>query len=149
MDQSEMARRFAEHLGYTEDEAALLAGDEPRLRFAQAVSAAGAEYLITATVLRAANCNSGYVAGDTFVLDVAGNFIAKRCPPRLCVYLVSQLALPVALINERLCAGQNPAGIHFMRQTHCLDTGVACKGYGGVLVEVAPVRRADFLAKAR
>ncbi len=110
------------------------------------VNASG-EYLITAEVLRADNCNSGYKPGDIFVLDAVGNFIAKRCPQRLCVYLVSQLALPVALINERFCTGDNPEGFHFMRQVHCLDHGVDCKGYGGVLVEVKPVKRREFLKR--
>lgn len=145
MERDETLQRFAAHLGYSREEADLLAQDEPRLRFAEALAAANAEQLIVAEVLRAANCNSGYVPGDRFVLDAAGNFIAKRCPARLCVYLVSQLALPVALINERFCAGLPPNEIHFMRQIHCLDTGVACKGYGGVLVEISAVRRRDFL----
>lgn len=149
MDSSNALRRFVERLDYSEDEAALVAGDEPRTRFAVAMDTAVSEYLIVATVLRAANCNSGYAPGDRFVLDAAGNFIAKRCPQRLCVYLVSQLALPVALINERLSEGLPPQGIHFMRHVHCLDTGVACKGYGGVLVEITPVRRRDFLKSGR
>lgn len=145
MGREETLQQFAAHLGYSQDEANLLAEDEPRMRFAEALGAASVEYLIIAEVLRASNCNSGYAPGDRFVLDAAGNFIAKRCPARLCVYLLSQLALPVALINERFCAGLPPSEIHFMRQVHCLDTGVACKGYGGVLVEVSAIRRQDFL----
>lgn len=141
----DVLRTFSEHLGYSEAESALIAADGPRVRFAEALGAASAEYLIVATVLRAANCNSGYAPGDRFVLDPAGNFIAKRCPARLCVYLLSQLALPVALINERFCAGLPPGDFHFMRQVHCLDTGVGCKGYGGVLLEVTAPRRRDFL----
>ncbi|MDQ7834730.1 MAG: hypothetical protein RDU24_05055 [Humidesulfovibrio sp.] len=145
MGREEILQQFSAHLGYSKDESNMLAEDEPRMRFAEALGAASVEYLIVAEVLRAANCNSGYAPGDRFVLDAAGNFIAKRCPARLCVYLVSQLALPVALINERFCAGLPPGGFHFMRQVQCLDAGVACKGYGGVLVEISAVRRRDFL----
>lgn len=145
MDRTELLKRFTIHLGYSEAQAAALAADEPRARFVEALGTVGAEYLILAEVLRAENCNSGYVPGDRFVLDVAGNLISKRCPQRLCVFLVSQLALPVALMNERLCAGLEPSGIFFMRQVHCLDTGAACKGYGGVLVEISAIRRRDFL----
>ena len=145
MDRTELLQRFAKHLGYSEAQAAALAADGPRARFVEALSAASAEYLFVAEVLRAEHCNSGYRPGDRFVLDAAGNLISKRCPQRLCVFLVSQLALPVALMNERLCAGLEPSGIFFMRQTRCLDTGVACKGYGEVLVEVRAVLRRDFL----
>ncbi|MBU1229217.1 MAG: hypothetical protein KKA55_06205 [Proteobacteria bacterium] len=148
MDRTDVLRKFSEHLGYNEDETALVAADVARARFAEAHFTTALEFLIVATVLRAANCNSGYAPGDRFVLDAAGNFIAKRCPQRLCVYLVSQLALPVALINERFCAGLPPEGFHFMRQVHCLDTGVACKGYGGVLVEITAVSRRAFLKGA-
>lgn len=145
MDRMDVLRKFSEHLGYSEDETALVAADEARARFAEVHLTTASEYLLVATVLHAANCNSGYAPGDRFVLDALGNFIAKRCPQRLCVFLVSQLALPVALINERFCAGLPPEGIHFMRQVHCLDTGVACKGYGSVLVEITAVRRREFL----
>lgn len=143
MDSTETLRKFAEHLGYTEDETALVTSDEPRTRFAEAM--ARADHLIVATVLRAENCGTGYAPGDRFVLDPAGNFIAKRCPPKLCVYLLSQLALPVALMGERACAGLPPGDIHFMRQVRCLDTGVACKGYGSVLMEITAMSRREFL----
>jgi hypothetical protein len=41
-------------------------------------------------------------------MDVDGNFISKLCPKRMCVHLISQLVVPVALINERLSEGWNP-----------------------------------------
>ena len=46
----------------------------------------------SAEVVKARHCNSGYQVGDKFILDVDGNFIPKLCPPRLCVYAISQLA---------------------------------------------------------
>ena len=92
-------------------------------------------------MVRARNCNSGYQAGDKFILDVDGNFIPKFCPPRLCVYAISQLAVPVALINERLSEGLDPNQFHFMHQVRCLDVGVACGGYGEVRFEVKVVPR--------
>ena len=82
------------------------------------------------------NCNSGHTAGQTFILDVDGNFITKLCPKRMCVYLISQLTIPVALINERLSEGLEPNDFHFMRQLRCLDTGVDCYGYGEVMLKV-------------
>jgi hypothetical protein len=75
---------------------------------------------------------------------VDGNLIANLCPKRLCVYLVAQLALPVALINERLGEGLDPNQFHFTRQVRCPDVGVECGGYGQVelRVSVVPRRRA-------
>ena len=94
-----------------------------------------------AEVVEARHCNSGYKTGDKFILDIDGNFISKLCPKRLCVYLVSQLAIPVALINERVREGLAPNGFHFMHIVKCLDAGVECKGYGETTVKVAVVER--------
>jgi uncharacterized repeat protein (TIGR04076 family) len=102
---------------------------------------AAARYSIAAEVVQARNCNSGYQAGDKFILDVNGNFITKLCPARLCVYAISQLAVPVALINERLGEGLDPNQFHFMHQVRCLDVGVECGGYGEVMLEIKVVPR--------
>ena len=98
-----------------------------------------ARYSIVAEVVKARNCNSGYRVGDRFILDVDGNFIPKLCPRRLCVYLLSQLAVPVALINERLSEGLDPNLFHFMHQVRCPDAGVDCGGYGEVRLEIKVV----------
>jgi hypothetical protein len=74
-------------------------------------------------------------------LDVDGNFIPTFCPSRLCVYLVSQMAVPVALINERLSEGLDANQFHFMHQVRCLDVGVECSGYGEVMLEIQVVPR--------
>ena len=68
-----------------------------------------------------------------------GNFITKLCPSRLCVYLLSQLTIPVALINERLSEGLDPNQFHFTHSVRCPDTGVECGGYGEVMVEIKVV----------
>ena len=70
-----------------------------------------------------------------------GNFITKRCPKKMCVYLISQLAIPVALINERLSEALDPADFHFMRYVKCLDAGVDCLGYGEVMMQVRVIPR--------
>jgi uncharacterized repeat protein (TIGR04076 family) len=134
-------KRFGEIVGYTEAELALFQAGDPRLRQMERLGRAAARYSIAALVVRARNCNSGYQEGDKFILDVDGNFITKFCPPRLCVYAISQLAVPVALINERLSEGLDPNQFHFMHQVRCLDVGVACGGYGEVRFEVKVVPR--------
>lgn len=114
---------------------------DPRIRQINKLTRAAARYSIEAKVVAARHCNSGYQPGDRFILDVDGNFVTKFCPPRMCVYLMAQLQVPVALINERLSEGLEPNQIHFMRHVRCPDAGVECGGYGEVMVEVGVIPR--------
>jgi hypothetical protein len=141
MTENKALKRFGERVGYTETDLAHFQAGDPRLRQMERLGRAAARYSIQAEVVKARNCNSGYQEGDKFILDVDGNFITKFCPQRLCVYLVSQLQVPVALINERLSEGLDPNQFHFMHQVRCLDVGVECAGYGEVRLEVKVVPR--------
>lgn len=114
---------------------------DPRIRQINKLTRAAARYSIEARVVAARHCNSGYQAGDRFILDVDGNFVTKFCPPRMCVYLMAQMIVPVALINERLSEGLDPNQFHFMRHVRCPDAGVECGGYGEVMVEVGVIPR--------
>ena len=87
------------------------------------------------------NCNSEHVKGQKVLMDIDGNLVSALCPKKMCVYLVSQLAIPVALINERLSEGLEPNDFHFMRYVQCPDAGVDCMGYGKVAMEVRVVPR--------
>ena len=98
-------------------------------------------YSIEAEAMESRNCNSGHVKGQTIVMDVDGNLVTTLCPKRLCVYLVSQLTIPVALINERPSEGLEPDDFHFMRYVQCPDAGVDCMGYGRVMAQVRIVPR--------
>ncbi len=141
MEDNRALKRFGERVGYTETDLAQFQPGDPRLRLMERLARAAARYSIAAEVVRARNCNSGYQAGDTFFLDVDGNCITRFCPPRMCVYLMSQLVVPVALINERLSEGLDPNQFHFMHEVRCLDVGVACGGYGEVRLRVNVVPR--------
>ncbi len=138
-DERKALRRFGEKVGYTDAEMAGIKEGDPRLRQCLRLGRAAARYSIVAQVIKARHCNSGYRVGDRFVLDVDGNFLPQLCPGKLCVYLVSQLAVPVALINERLSEGLDPNLFHFMHQVRCLDVGVECAGYGEVMLEIKAV----------
>jgi hypothetical protein len=139
MDERQALRRFGARVGYTPEELESFTEGDPRLRHICRLSQAAPKYSIVAEVAHAKNCNSGYQLGDKFVMDVDGNFIAKLCPPRLCVYLLSQFQVPVALINERLGEGLDPNIFHFMNRVRCPDAGVECGGYGEVTVEIKAV----------
>jgi len=141
VEDNKALKRFGDRVGYTEADLKQFQAGDPRLRHMEKLGRVAARYSIQAEVVRARHCNSGYQQGDKFILDVDGNFITKLCPARLCVYAISQLTVPVALINERLGEGLDPNQFHFMHQVRCLDVGVECAGYGEVRLEVKVVPR--------
>jgi uncharacterized repeat protein (TIGR04076 family) len=145
VEDNKFLRRFGARVGYTEAEMQQFQAGDPRLRQIENLARVAARYSIQAEVVKARNCNSGYREGDRFILDVDGNFITKLCPPRLCVYAISPLMVPVALINERLSEGLDPNQFHFMHYVRCPDMGVACGGYGEVMFEVKVVPRVKDL----
>jgi hypothetical protein len=141
MTEEKVIRKYGERVGYTESEVKKFYEGGHRIRQVSRLSRAAAKYSIQAEIVTSKNCNTGHIVGQTFVLDIDGNFITKLCPNRMCVYLISQLAIPVALINERLSEGLEPNDFHFMRYVHCPDTGVDCQGYGEVMLKVQVVPR--------
>jgi hypothetical protein len=134
-------KKYAERVGYTESEIESFRESGHRIRQIDRLSDAAPLYTIVAEVVEARHCNSGHKKGQRLVLDVDGSFISKLCPPRMCVYLLSQLAIPVALINERLSEGLEPNAFHFTRYVRCPDVGVECLGYGEVKLKIEVVPR--------
>ncbi|MEJ2157318.1 MAG: hypothetical protein P8X96_18465 [Desulfobacteraceae bacterium] len=137
----EKLKRYSQRVGYSAKETDLFRASGHRIRHVDRLSEAAPLYSIVAEVVEARHCNSGHKIGQKFVLDVDGNFITKLCPSRICVYLASQLTIPVALINERLSENLNPNDFHFMRYVRCPDTGVECLGYGEVKLKVEVIHR--------
>jgi hypothetical protein len=128
----EKLRRYSQRVGFTNKEIDLFRECNHRIRHIDRLSDAAPLYSIVAEVVEARHCNSGHHIGQRLVLDVDGNLITKLCPSRICVYLASQLTIPVALINERLSEKLAPNDFHFMRYVRCPDAGVECLGYGEV-----------------
>lgn len=137
----EIIKKYGQRVGYSESEMDSFHKGGHRIRQVKRLSQAASKYSILAEVVDAKHCNSAHTVGQTFILDVDGNFITKLCPKRMCVYLVSQLAIPVALINERLSESLEPNDFHFMRYVKCPDAGVECYGYGEVMLKVKVVPR--------
>ena len=135
--------RYAARVGYDEEQVRAFGRGGHRVRHVERLAEAAPRHTIEAEVVASSHCNSGHVVGQRLVLDVDGNLISKRCPKKVCVYLVSQLTVPVALINERLSERLDPNGFHFMRIVRCPDAGVHCLGYGEVTMRVRVVSRQD------
>ena len=137
----EIMERYGKRVGYSDSELERFKEERHRVRYLRRAVEVAALYSIEAEVIKSRHCNSGHEKGQKFTLDVEGNFITKLCPKKMCVYLISQLTVPVALINERLSEGHEPNDFHFMRYVRCLDTGVECMGYGEVMLKVQAVPR--------
>jgi hypothetical protein len=133
--------RYLDRVGYSSKEAERFMEKNHRPRHVRRIDRAAPVYSIVAEVVKSRHCNSGHVKGQKLVLDVDGNLITKLCPKKICVYLVSQLTIPVALVNERLGEGWEPNDFHFMHFVHCPDTGVECLGYGEVMLRVRVIPR--------
>jgi len=140
-EDNEILKRYGERVGYDESDLGKFKEGGCRVRYVRHLSQAAPQYTIEAEVVKSRHCNSGYKIGDKFIMDVDGNFISKLCPKRMCVYLISQLSIPVALINERLSEGLEPDKFHFMHYVRCPDVGVDCSGYGEVMLRVQAVSR--------
>ena len=134
--QAAIIDRYAARVGYSASETGRFYDGGHRIRQVSGLSRAASRYTIVAEVVEARHCNSGHTVGQSFILDADGNFITKLCPKKMCVYLVAQLAIPVALINERLSEDLEPNDFHFMRYVRCPDVGVDCYGYGEVMLKV-------------
>ena len=135
-------KKYADRVGYSHAEIETFRVGGHRIRQIQQLSKAAPNFSIQAEIVSSKHCNSGHKVGQTFTMDVDGNFITKLCPKRMCVYLISQFIVPVALINERLNAGLEPNDFHFMRYVRCPDAGVECMGYGSVMAKIEVVPRA-------
>ena len=138
----EIVQKYEQRVGYTESEVEKFHEGGHRIRQVKRLPHAASLYSIEAEVANAKRCNSGHTVGQKLILDVDGNLISKLSPKKMCVYLISQLTIPVALINERLSEGLKPNDFHFMRYVRCPDTGVECYGYGEVMLKIQVVSRA-------
>jgi uncharacterized repeat protein (TIGR04076 family) len=137
----EIIRKYGQRVGYSQSEVEKFHDEGHRIRHVKQLSEAARRYSIEAEVIEANHCNSGHEKGQKLIMDVDGNFITKLCPGKMCVYLISQLTIPVALINERLSEGHDPNGFHLMRYVRCPDAGVHCLGYGEVMLKVQVIPR--------
>ena len=137
----DIIKKYGQRVGYNDSEMKEFREGGHRVRHVKRLSEAAPLYSIEAQVVRSRNCNSGHVEGQKLVLDIDGNLVTKLCPKKMCVYLVSQLAIPVAQMNERLSEGHDPNDFHFMRYVRCPDVGVECLGYGEVMLKVSVIPR--------
>jgi len=127
-------RFYQQHLGYSDEEMALFRAN-PRNEEVLAKAPALMQKTIVAEVVESHGCNSQHKVGDRFLFDGAGNLLTTKCPRRICIYALQELAGPIFASNELLYAGVDPDSLRF-RRTGCFDVGVKCGGWGHIVMEV-------------
>jgi uncharacterized repeat protein (TIGR04076 family) len=90
---------------------------------------------IIAEVVNSHGCNSQHKVGDKFYFDSAGNLLTALSPKRICIYALSVITPQIFTATEFLYAGVDPNQMRFKRAA-CFDVGIACGGWGRVVLEI-------------
>lgn len=128
-------RLVQSHLGYTPEELELFRGN-PRN---EEVLDKGRELQsrrIVIEVVESHGCNSRHRVGDRFIFDGAGNLLTRENPERVCVFALHAATGLIFAASELFYAGVDPNQMRF-RRSGCFDVGVACGGWGKVVVELS------------
>jgi len=90
---------------------------------------------IIAEVVESHGCNSQHKVGERFSFDSAGNLLTALSPKRICIYALNAVVPQVFTATEFLYAGMDPNQMRFKR-AGCFDVGVACEGWGRIVMEI-------------
>jgi hypothetical protein len=126
-------QRFQEVMAYSDEELARFKSNPNFLQMMNTPTFRS--HKIVAEVISSHGCASRHGVGQRLVMNGNGAFIRDECPPRMCVFLVSQLTNVVSALYERFVAGLDPNGLVF-DTVSCTDVGLDCGGWGRVLVKV-------------
>ncbi len=96
-------------------------------------------YRLVAEVVDSIGCHSGHHVGQKIWFDSTGNLLTKEAPSRVCAFLMPNLTVLINAFFENLMNGRDPNEVIFNR-TGCFDVGVACGGWGRVVVEMKAVK---------
>ena len=134
MNNEEVIKFMQAHLGYNDAEAKLF-GDNPRNADVVSKSAALMNKTIVFEVVESQGCNSHHKIGDKFYFDSAGNLITKLNPKKICCFALQPMAALIFGVHELFYAGVDPNEMRF-KHTGCFDVGVACGGWGHIVIEL-------------
>jgi uncharacterized repeat protein (TIGR04076 family) len=121
-------------LGYSDEELQAFR-ENPRNTelVAQAIPLAATR--LTFEVVEAHGCNSGHKVGDRLTFDGQGNLLTEGAPKRVCAYALAAATPLMYAASELLYAGVDPNQMRF-RRAGCIDVGLACGGWGRVVLEL-------------
>ena len=133
-----------ERLGYTDDEMARFAAD-PRNARVLAKAAEMREKTFVFEVVDSRGCNSQHLEGTRLYFSGDGNLITKWAPKRVCAFLLPVCTQMIFALQELWYAGVDPNEACF-RRGGCFDVGIACGGWGHVVIEGRLVGREEARA---
>jgi len=90
--------------------------------------------VIIPEVVESRGCNSRHKIGDKFYFDGDGNLLTGLCLSKICAYSLNAALLLICAANEMIYAGVDPNRMRF-RRTGRIDVGLACGGWGRVVLE--------------
>ncbi len=122
------------HLGYSDQEMAAFRQD-PRNADVLTKGMALRDTRIILEVVASQGCNSRHKVGDRFHFDAFGNLLTELGPKKICGYSLNAALMLVFTANEMLLAGVAPNTIRFKR-AGCFDVGLACGGWGRIVLEL-------------
>jgi len=139
VDKNQFIEILRKRLKLPEDEFQKIV-DNPKYQKMFEHAPAGARYQLVAEVIESKGCHSGHVVGQKIIFDSSGNLLTKESPDRVCAFLMPHLTMVVTAFFENIMNGRDPNEVMFNR-TGCFDVGVACGGWGRVVVEMKAVPR--------
>jgi uncharacterized repeat protein (TIGR04076 family) len=133
-------RLIKRRLGYDKEQMESFRNDARNEKVLSAVPTLLSKTLV-AEVVDAHGCNSQHQVGDKFYFDGAGNLLTRRGPKKICVHALSAISPLVFAANELVFAGVDPNEMCFKRAACTADVGLACGGWGRVVVELRAQER--------
>jgi uncharacterized repeat protein (TIGR04076 family) len=122
------------HLGYSDEEIKIFK-ENPRNSEVLDKRSVMMNKTLILEVVESQGCNSQHRVGDKFFFDGAGNLLNESSPKKICVFSLSSAATLIFTASEMIYAGVDPNEIRFKR-TGCFDVGLACGGWGRIVLEL-------------
>ena len=123
------------HLGYSDEEMKMFK-ENPKNEDIIDKGRALLEKEIVIKVVASKGCNSQHNVGDQIVFDGAGNLLAEKSPPKICIFALNAITPLIYAANELFYAGVDPNKMKFKRAS-CIDVGVQCGGWGQISLEIS------------
>ncbi len=141
MEKEQIIRIIQKRLGLEDAEFQTIENNPKFQRlFDSAIEAS--RYRLVAEVIESKGCHSGHTKGQKLVFDSTGNLLTRESPERVCAFLMPNLTLVINAFFENLMNGRDPNEVIFNR-TGCFDVGLACGGWGHVVLEMRAVKKED------
>lgn len=89
------------------------------------------KWWIVAEVVESHGCAAGHEVGDKIYFSPHGVLETEKSPSRICLHAFPGLASAVAVMQERIISGLDPAP-NLFKHIGCIDVGVQCGGWGHI-----------------